>query len=308
MADQNLVSSQDLKALSIDFVNNFSNGVHGLLTALQGVQLRPMAQGSTIKTYKTTVTKAASRTVGEGEEIPLTHFTRKEDKTYTLQLTDKLRKETSYEAIRSAGSALAIQYTDQQLLGIAQKNAKQDLFDALDSKATTKINAGGFQQAISKSLGKLTALFEDLDGAGSTVVFVNPDDFYDYLGNQQISVQTQFGLSYIKNFLNAGTIIMSANVPSGHVYATVNNNLKFYYIPQTGEAGAAFDMQTDQTGLIGITHFEDKKALVYDSVVVGGWLILPELSDGIVNATITTADSKSAGTPASKQLKGDAKL
>lgn len=295
MADTNLVTSNDLKALSIDFVNNFSNSVSGLMNVLQGVQLRPMSAGSTIKTYKTTVTKAAQRTVGEGEEIPLTKVARKEDKDYTLALTDKLRKETSYEAIQTAGSALAIQYTDQELLNIAQKNAKADLFDALKSKATTKITAGGFQQAVSKALGKLTALFEDLDGAGSTVVFVNPDDFYDYLGNQQITVQNQFGLSYIKNFLNAGTIIMSASVPTGHVYATVNNNIKFYYIPQSGAAGAAFGMQTDSTGLIGITHSEDKVRMVFDSVVVGGWLILPELSDGIVDATVQAPSTSLAG-------------
>lgn len=297
MADTNLVTSNDLKALSIDFVNNFSNGVSGLLNALQGVQLRPMSQGSQIKTYKTTVTKATSRTVKEGEEIPLTKIARKEDQVYTLQLTDKLRKETSFEAIQSAGSALAIQYTDQQLLGIAEKNAKQDLFDALDAKAATKVNAGGFQQAVSKALGKLTGIFEDLDGAGQTVIFANPDDFYDYLGNQQITTQNAFGLTYIKNFLNAGTIILSANVKAGHVYATVNNNIKFYYISVSGVAGNAFDMQSDSTGLIGITHQKNDSTLTYDSVAVGGWLILPELTTGIVNVTIDVADAgKATGT------------
>lgn len=293
MADENLVQSTDLKALSIDFVNSFTNGVQSLLNVLQGVQRIPMANGSTINTYKTTTTKAAQRTVGEGEEIPLTKVSRKKDKAYVLNLTDKLRKETSFEAIQAAGLDLAVSQTDQQLVQIAQKNAKEDLFNALDSNATTKITAAGFQQAVSQALGKLAGIFEDLDGAGQTVVFVNPDDFYSWLGNQQIVTQSAFGLTYIKNFLNAGTVILSSHVKAGHVYATVNNNIKFYYIDVNGQAGQAFHMTSDNTGLIGISHEYYQKSLSYDTVVVGGWLIVPELTDGIVNATISApADSK----------------
>ena len=287
MADTNLVTTDDLTALSVDFVNQFTNGVHGLLNALQGVRLQPMSAGSQIKTYKTTTTKAAQRTVAEGEEIPLTKISRKEDKKYTLSLTDNLRKSTTYEAVQSDGLDQAVTYTDSQLLGIVQKNAKADLFSALDSNAATKITASNFQQAVSKALGKLTGIFEDLDGAGSTVVFVNPDDFYSWLGSQQITVQNQFGLSYVKNFLNAGTVIMSANVQAGHVYATVNNNIRFYYVPANSAAGNLFNMQSDSTGLIGVTHQANDTNLTYDTIAVGGWLILPELTTGIVNATIS---------------------
>lgn len=296
MADTNLTESEDLVALSIDFVNNFNYSVQSLLNALQGVQRIPMAKGSTIQTYKTTVTKATSNTVGEGEEIPLTKVSRKKDKAYVLTLNNKLRKNTSWEAIQDAGFDQAINFTDQQLLQIAQKNAKTDLFNALSSNATTKITAAGFQQAVSQSLGKLAGIFEDYDGAGNSVVFVNPDDFYSWLGNQQIITQSAFGLTYIKNFLNAGTVILSANVTQGHVYATVNNNIRFYYIDVRGEAGQACHMTSDSSGLIGITHEYYAKNLSYDSVVAGGWLILPELTDGIVDATIS-APAQQSTTP-----------
>ena len=295
MADTNLGTTDTLEALSIDFVNNFSNGVRGLLNALQGVRLMPLANGSQIKTYKTTTNKASSRTVGEGETIPYTQISRKVDKKYTLSLTDKLRKGTTFEAVQQSGLVNAVSYTDSQLLAIAQKNAKSDLFDALDSNAATKITAGNFQQAVSQALGKLAGIFEDVDGAGQTVIFVNPDDFYAWLGNQQITMQNEFGLNYVKNFLNAGTVILSSNVTAGHVYATVNNNLKFYYISANGQAGNLFDMQSDSTGLIGVAHKVNESNLTYDTVAVGGWLILPELTTGIVNATISaTADSKVA--------------
>ena len=200
MTDPNIITSKDLAAASIDFVDQFTDGINGLMTALQGVRLVPMASGSIIQTYKKTVVPASSRTVDEGEEIPLSKVTRTKDQAYTLSLNDKLRKMTSFESIQALGFDRAITNTDAKLLALARKDAKSALFNALDSKATTKITAGGFQQAVSQALGKLTGIFEDLDGAGQTVVFVNPDDFYSWLGNQQITTQTAFGLTYIKNF------------------------------------------------------------------------------------------------------------
>lgn len=290
MTDPNLITTQDLAAASIDFVDQFTSGVTGLMTALQGVRLVPMSSGSIIQTYKKTVVPA-SRTVGEGEEIPLSKVTRTKDQAYTLALNDKLRKMTSFEAVQALGFARAVTNTDAKLLALARKDAKSALFSALDSKATTKITAGGFQQAVSQALGKLTSIFEDLDGAGQTVVFVNPNDFYTWLGSQQINTQTAFGLTYIKNFLNAGTIILSAGVKASTVYATVNNNLNLYYVSMDGEAGQAFNMTTDASGLIGVKHSTVDQNLGYQTVIAGGWLFIPEDTDGIVAATITPATS-----------------
>ena len=291
MTDPNLITTQDLTAASIDFVDQFTDGVNGLMTALQGVRLVPMSSGSIIQTYKKTVVPASSRTVGEGEEIPLSKVTRTKDQAYTLSLNDKLRKITSFEAVQALGFARAVTDTDSKLLALARKDAKTALFSALGSKATTKITAGNFQQAVSQALGKLTGIFEDLDGAGQTVVFVNPDDFYGWLGNQQITTQTAFGLTYIKNFLNAGTIILSAGVKAGTVYATVNNNLDLYYVAMDGQAGQAFGMTTDASGLIGVKHSTVDQNLGYQTVIAGGWLFIPENSDGIVASTITPATS-----------------
>ena len=291
MTDPNLITTQDLTAASIDFVDQFTDGVNGLMTALQGVRLVPMSSGSIIQTYKKTVVPASSRTVGEGEEIPLSKVTRTKDQAYTLSLNDKLRKMTSFEAIQALGFARAVTDTDAKLLALARKDAKTALFSALGSKATTKITAGNFQQAVSQALGKLTGIFEDLDGAGQTVVFVNPDDFYGWLGNQQITTQTAFGLTYIKNFLNAGTIILSAGVKAGTVYATVNNNLDLYYVAMDGQAGQAFGMTTDASGLIGVKHSTVDQNLGYQTVIAGGWLFIPENSDGIVASTLTPATS-----------------
>ena len=288
--DANTITSQDLTAQSIDFVEQFSSSVKGLLNALTGVRLVPMANNSVVKTYTIKVTKASDTTVAEGELIPLTKVERKVDQTYTLALNDKLRKVTTFEAIQALGYQRAVANTDQKLLNIAQKDAKSGLFDALSSKATAKVTgAKNVQQAISKGLGKVLSYFEDLDGASGTVAFVNTDDFYNWLGNQQITVQNSFGLNYLKNFLNVGTIILSNSVKTGTVYVTVTNNLAMYYVDMSGDAGKAFNMQTDESGLIGVTHSRLDDHLSYQTVAAGGWQFIPEKTDGVASVTIDTS-------------------
>lgn len=292
MADENLVTTQDLVAQSIDFVEQFSDSVNGLLTALQGVRKVPMANGSVVKTYKTTVKPASSSTVAEGEVIPLTKVTRKVDQNYTLTLTDKLRKVTTFEAIQQSGFTRAVSDTDAKLLNTARKDVKSGLFKALDTNAATKVTgAKNLQQAISKGLGKVTGIFEDLDGAGSTVAFVNPDDFYNWLGNQQISVQNTFGFMYLKNFLNVDTVILTTGVSAGTVYVTVNNNLNLYYVDMNGQAGNALGLTTEQSGLIGVKHSVLDDSLSYQTVAAGGWLFIPENSTGIVKVSIDAAEA-----------------
>ncbi|NRN88423.1 hypothetical protein [Lactobacillus helveticus] len=293
--DKNTVTSADLVAQSIDFVEQFSDNVSTLLKAMGNVRMHPMANGTLIQTYKTDTTNASSRTVAEGEVIPLTKISRTKNKQYELTLTDKLRKTTTFEAIQKDGYDQAVTYTDSKLLAIAQKNAKTDLFGALTSKGTTTASGVGLQPAISAGLGKLAGLFEDIDGVGTTIAYVNPDDLYKYLGNAQITVQTTFGLKYLQNYLNVDAVFLTTAIPAGKVVMTVSDNMNFYYVDMRGEAGRAFEMQVDQTGLIGVTHKQTPEALSYDTIAAGGWLLLPERTDGIVTSTITTAPSTGLG-------------
>ena len=69
MADANLITSEDLIAQSIDFNEQFTGNLSKLLEALGVIRMTAMAQGSTIKIYKSEVTNADG-TVAEGEIIP----------------------------------------------------------------------------------------------------------------------------------------------------------------------------------------------------------------------------------------------
>lgn len=285
--DKNTVTSADLVAQSIDFVEQFSDNVSTLLKAMGNVRMHPMANGTLIQTYKKEVTPAGNRTVDEGEVIPLTKVKRTKGDQYELKLTDKLRKTTTFEAIQKDGFDQAVAYTDTQLLGVAQKNAKKDLFNALTTSGTTSTEGTGLQPAISKGLGKLATLFEDTDNVGKTIAYINPNDLYGYLGNAQITTQTAFGLKYLQNYLNVDVVFMSASIPEGKVVMTVDSNMNFYYVDMRGEAGRTFGMKVDETGLIGVTHKQTQESLSYDTIAAGGWLLIPERTDGIVTSTIS---------------------
>lgn len=291
--DKNTVLAEDLVASSIDFTEQFSDNVDTLLKAMGNVRLHPMASGSIIQTYKTDTTAATKRTVAEGETIPLTKVTRAKDKAYTLDLTDKLRKVTTFEAIQRDGFTQAITDTDAKVLSLAQKNAKKDMFDALTSKGTSTAEGVGLQRAIAKGLAKLTALFEDVSGVGNTIAYVNPDDLYDYIGGAEITLQTAFGLNYLKKFLNVDIVFVTAKIPAGKVVLTVDNNMNFYYVDMRGEAGRTFGMTVDTTGLIGVNHSRLDDSLSYQTVAAGGWLLLPERTDGIVTSTISAPSNPS---------------
>lgn len=292
--DANTITSDKLVASSIDFVEQFSDNVSTLLSAMGHVRMHPMASGSLIQTYKTEVTPASNRTVAEGETIPLSMVKRTKDKQYELTLTDKLRKLITFEAIQRDGLDRALTMTDTKLLGIAQKNAKTDFFGALTGKGTTTTTGQGLQMALSKGLGKVATLFEDTNNVGTTIAYANPDDVFQYVGAATITVQTAFGLKYIQNFLNVDVIFLTSAIPAGKVVLTVGNNINFYYVDMRGEAGRNFNMTVDETGLIGVTHSQLQDSLSIQTIVAGGWLMLPERTDGIVTSTIGTSSSLSS--------------
>jgi hypothetical protein len=290
MADQNLTVTTDLVAQSVDFTEQFTQGIQTLLNALGVVRMQPLANGSQIKIYKSEVTKVDGA-VGEGEVIPLSKVTRKLADTLTLSFK-KYRKQTSIEAIQSAGGVTpAIVDTDNKLMREIQKDVKSELFGYITKTdaAKTKANGDNFQKSMANALGQLAVKWEDYDT--TTVAFVNPLDLYGWLGNQVISVQTAFGLQYIQNFLGFNTIILSSEVPQGTIAATVADNINYYYAP-IASVGSLFNMTSDETGLIGVTHDAVNNNLTYETVVTMANVLTTERLDGIVLSSIESTPAK----------------
>lgn len=283
-ADANLTKAEDLEALSVDFVENFNSNVTKLLQVLGTTRKIALPVGSQIKVYKK-VTTLADGNVGEGEEIPLSKVTKKLDHTETLTW-NKYRKQTSAEAIQNLGFVGAINDTDTEILKQIQANLKKALVNETVKSGTTTVTGVGLQQALAKALGQLAVKWEDSDV--QSVAFINPIDFYDYLGSNQLTVQNAFGMQYIQNFLGVNTVILTGAMPQGKLAVTAAQNIVYAYAPVTGQLNQAFNFTTDQTGLVGIAHNTEYDNMTYETVAVLANDIFAEKLDGIITATVSS--------------------
>lgn len=287
MATENITTSTDLIAQSIDFTEQFTGSISTLLQALNVTRMQPMAVGSQIKIYKSEVTKANGN-VAEGEVIPLSKVTRKLADTKELAYK-KYRKQTTAEAIQSAGFNAAVNDTDSKLLRSIQGDIKKDFFDFVQT-GTTKTSGDTFQKAIAQALGQLAIKWEDDDV--QSVLFANPLDFYTYLGDSNITTQTAFGLTYIQNYLGFNTIILTGAVKQGTIAATASQNLNYAYAALNGNLNQTFNLTTDETGLIGVVHNSVTENASYETMALTSGVLFPERLDGIVVATIGATPSK----------------
>lgn len=283
MATENITTSTDLIAQSIDFTEQFTGSISTLLQALNVTRMQPMAVGSQIKIYKSEVTKTDGN-VAEGEVIPLSKVTRKLADTKELAYK-KYRKQTTAEAIQSAGFNAAVNDTDSKLLRSIQGDIKKDFFDFVQT-GTTKTSGDTFQKAIAQALGQLAIKWEDDDV--QSVLFANPLDFYTYLGDSNITTQTAFGLTYIQNYLGFNTIILTGAVKQGTIAATASQNLNYAYAALNGNLNQTFNLTTDETGLIGVVHNSVTENASYETMALTSGVLFPERLDGIVVATIAS--------------------
>lgn len=284
-AENNVITqSQMARAREIDFVNQFTGNILNKLTEALGVTRRiPMAEGTTMYVY-TTTGELQSGAVPEGEIIPLSQAARVKTPIGEITL-NKWRKATTAEAIKKSGANEALRLTDQKILQLVQKDVRGSFFDYVSGINGTAVGAATLQAVLAKSWGQLQVLFED--DAIEAVHFINPLTIADYLATATITMQTAFGMNYIENFLGLGTVVLSSQIPQGHVVSTAKNNLILYYITMNGDIASAFGLATDETGLIGIsTGNPNKERAQIETLVMSGIQFLVEYADGVVNGII----------------------
>ena len=282
-ADANTINSADLaKVRDTDFAERFSAGLDTLIKMLGVTRKIEKKAGEVLKVYKVTGT-LADGTVAAGELVPLSKY----ETTYepigeaTLK---KWRKQTTAEAISEKGYSQAVNDTNDKMLRDIQKGIRSNFVEFL-STGTGKAEGAGLQGALAQVWGQLQVLFEDT--SVEVVYFLNPLDVADYLGKAQITTQTAFGMTYIENFMGMGAAILAADVPKGKIYATAAENIVCYYIPVTsGDMGAAFNLTTDSTGLVGIHTEADHDYFTCKTSAASGVGLFAEKLDGIVVGTI----------------------
>lgn len=282
-AEENLIKSADLtRAREIAFVYRFNDSIKKLIEALGVTRKIPKVSGTNLKAYKAIGT-LESGDVAEGDLIPLSHY-QTEPVTFAEMKIKKWRKATSVEAISEKGYNQAVTMTTNAMLKDVQKGIKKTFFDFIKTGTGTATGTS-FQDTLAQCWGQLQVLFEDTEI--DSVYFVNPLDAADYLGSAQITLQMAFGMSYIANFLNLGTVVFNSAVEQGKVYATAKDNLVLYYVDvRDPDINKAFTFTTDETGYIGIHEVPDYDNMTAKDTVISGVVLFAERIDGVVVGTI----------------------
>ena len=282
VAEANLTTTLGT-ALSIDLVENFGKRFKSLEELLGIERVMPMAQGTSIKTYTSSVTLDGT-VVAPGDIIPLSEVKLEAGPVHEI-VWDKKRKAVTMEDIQKYGFEPAIVMTDGKLINEMQKGVRNKLLAQLKT-GTGKATGVGLQATLANNWAVVAGKFDEDDV--ETISFINPIDAADYLGKANITTQNAFGMTYLQDFLNNRIVFMHASVPAKTVYSTAANNLIAGYVQMRGgEIAKAFDFTTDSTGLIGVTHDINKQRLQAETIAAYGLVLLAERLDGVVIGSIT---------------------
>ena len=278
----------DISAREVDFVTRFAKN----WTALQEVLgiSRPIkkAAGTKLVSYTASVT-LESGSVNPGAVIPYSKATVQEIGYEDLTL-EKYAKAVTIEDVDKYGEQVAVEKTDDAFLDELQAEVLEEFITKLtdDTYAMTASKAN-FQKAVAAAIGLVKDKFKKMrKNATSTIVFVNTIDAYDYLGDASISIQTMFGIDYVKNFMGADVMILSSEIEQGSVIALPADNLVLYYIdPSTQFAKLGLVYTTDGvTNLIGFHVQGNYGTAVGESFAVKGMKLWFEYADGVAIVAI----------------------
>lgn len=286
-----------VRAREIDFVTSFGKNLQALLDVMSIVRMIKKANGTKLKTKKAKG-ELQSGAVAEGDVIPLSQYEVEEEILDTIAV-EKYRKGVTLEAIAEYGYEDAVQRTDEEF--------KSDLINTVTDKFYAQLKAGSlvghestWQMAIAMAIGRVKDKFKKMKRTATGVaVWVNTLDVYKYVGAANITLQTAFGMEYIKNFLGADVVFVSSEIAENTVIATPLNNLIAYYIdPADSEfVKAGLQYTTDsETGFIGFHIQGNYERAISDMYAIMGLRIFCEYQDAIAHISVGASDTQTLGT------------
>ena len=279
-----------LEAREIDFVERFTSNWDALAEIL-GI-MRPVRKTPGTKlTASTAKVTLADGNVAEGDEVPLS-IAEVTPVVFEDLALRKYRKAVTAEAVAKYGAAIAAQKTDDAFLNELQGIVLDEFYEFAQT-GTLTANEDSFQMAVSMAVTMVKDKFKTIRRDYSNIVaFVNTLDVGRYLGAAQITMQTQNGIEYFKNFLGASTVIVSSEIPSGTVLAIPAENIILYYIdPADGdfaELGLEYTTSNGETNLIGIHKEGNYGRVMGETHALMGIKLFAELIDGIAKVTFGT--------------------
>lgn len=285
-----------VRAREIDFVTSFGKNMQALLDVMGITRMIRKENGSVLKTKKVTGV-LQSGDVAEGDEIPMSQYAVEETEFDSIRIA-KYRKGVSLEAIAEKGYEAAVALTDEEF--------KSDLQNVVTDKFYNQLKLGSlvghestWQMAVAMAIGRVKDKFKKMKRTATGVaVWVNTLDVYKYIGAADITIQTAFGMDYIKNFLGADIVFVSSEIPENTVVATPLNNLVAYYVdPADSEfVKAGLSYTTDPaTGFIGFHAQGNYDRAISDMFAIMGVRLFAEYLDAIAHISVGGIDTQTLG-------------
>lgn len=304
MAKEKLTVQADITvaAREVDFVTRFAQNWEALREILGIMRPIEKAPGTKLTSYIASMKSNALQggaSVGEGDEIPYTEF-QVEPIAYADVTLEKYAKAVSIEAVTKYGAAVAVQKTDEAFLNELQNVVMERFYTFLATGSLTD-TAISFQMAVAKSIGLVKDKFKKMHkNVTGVVTWVNTLDAYEYLGAANLTVQTQFGIDYVENFMGAQIMILSSEIARGDVISTPVENIDLYYVNPSNADFAQLGLvyTTDgETNLIGFHANGDYSHAVGESFALMGMALWAEYLDGISVVSVGTATFTAVSNP-----------
>lgn len=292
-----------------DFVTRFTKNWDALRN-IMGI-MRPIrkAPGTKLVSYTAEVDGGLKGgAVAEGDEIPFTKM-KVAPKAYGDIEISKYAKSVTIESVSKYGADIAVEKTDEAFLTALQNKVLGDFYKFLNT-GSLAVEANTFQQALALAKGNVLDKFAGMDRDVTEVVgFANILDFYGYLGDKDITTQTAFGLTYVKDYLGYSTLFLLPEkyIARNKVIAVPVENIDLYYIDPADSDFAKLGLNytvKGETNLIGVHVDGDYSRATGDMYAIMGMKLWAEYLDGIAVATITpaaaAASTKAAATDSTK--------
>jgi len=284
-----------VNAREVDFVTVFNDNWNALRQIL-GI-MRPIrkAAGTKLTSYKASLTLEDS--VGEGELIPFSEA-KVTPVAYDDLTVEKYAKSVSIEAVAKYGAEIAVEKTDEAFRNELQKKVLKRFYDFLVTGQLTE-TYGTFQMGLAMAKALVIDKFNKMRKDVTEIVgFCNVLDVYKYIGAANITVQTQFGLTYIKDFMGYSTLILLSepDIPRGKIVAVPVENIDLYYIDPSDSDFAKLGLQytvAGETNLIGFHAEGDYSRATGATYALMGMALWAEYIDGI--AVVTATDKEPSG-------------
>ena len=283
----------NVTAREIDFVSRFGQNWDALKAILGITRAIKKAPGSQLVSYTADVT-LESGAVDPGEVIPYSKSTIVQAAKDDLTI-EKYAKAVPIEDVSKYGASIAVQKSDEAFLTKLQNVVLGKFYTFLNTGSLTG-TASTWQMALAKAQGEVLNKWATMQKDVTSVVgFANILDAYDYLGSASITVQTQFGINYIKDFMGYSTLFLlpAAQIARNVVIATPVENIDLYYIdPNDAEfrqLGLDYTVQ-GETNLIGFHANGNYSTAVGESFALMGMALWAEYLNGIAKITVNSQD------------------